>query len=198
MDRGGAARRGRLPTDAAAVFSTLRRVPLRPRLAGALEAESGLNDAPTVLLVTLVSTGAALDSGLLGFVGVVAYELLAGAALGGLIGAAGAFVLRRAALPASGLYPLAVMTFAVLAYAAGSTLHASGFAGVYVAALVLGSSDLPHWAATRSFAEGLAWLAQIGLFVMLGLLAFPTGCRRRSYRPCSSGWCSRWWPGRCQ
>ncbi len=161
------------PTDAAAVFSTLRRVPLRPRLAGALEAESGLNDAPTVLLVTLVSTGAALDSGLLGFVGVVAYELLAGAALGGLIGAAGAFVLRRAALPASGLYPLAVMTFAVLAYAAGSTLHASGFAGVYVAALVLGSSDLPHRAATRSFAEGLAWLAQIGLFVMLGLLAFP-------------------------
>ncbi len=57
------------PTDAAAVFSVLRRVPLPHRLTGALEAESGLNDAPTVLLVTLVSTGAALDHGVLGFVG---------------------------------------------------------------------------------------------------------------------------------
>ena len=54
------------PTDAAAVFSVLRRVPLPRRLTGALEAESGLNDAPTVLLVTLVSTGAALDHGVLG------------------------------------------------------------------------------------------------------------------------------------
>ena len=52
-------------------------------------------------------------------------------------------------------------------------LHASGFAAVYVAALVLGNSELPHRAATRSFAEGLAWLAQIGLFVMLGLLLSP-------------------------
>ena len=57
------------PTDAAAVFSVLRRVPLPRRLTGALEAESGLNDAPTVLLVTLVSTGAALDHGVLGFAG---------------------------------------------------------------------------------------------------------------------------------
>ena len=52
-------------------------------------------------------------------------------------------------------------------------MHASGFAAVYVAALVLGNSELPHRAATRSFAEGVAWLAQIGLFVMLGLLLSP-------------------------
>ena len=52
-------------------------------------------------------------------------------------------------------------------------MHASGFAAVYVAALVLGNSELPHRAATRSFAEGVAWLAQIGLFVMLGLLVSP-------------------------
>ena len=51
--------------------------------------------------------------------------------------------------------------------------HASGFAAVYVAALVLGNEELPHRAATRSFAEGVAWLAQIGLFVMLGLLLSP-------------------------
>ena len=52
-------------------------------------------------------------------------------------------------------------------------MHASGFAAVYVAALVLGNSELPHRTATRSFAEGVAWLAQIGLFVMLGLLLTP-------------------------
>jgi cell volume regulation protein A len=66
------------------------------------------------------------------------------------------------------------MSLAVIAYAGTAVLHGSGFAAVYVAALVLGNGDLPHRAATRSFSEGLAWLAQIGLFVMLGLLAFPS------------------------
>lgn len=161
------------PTDAAAVFSVLRRVPLPRRLTGVLEAESGLNDAPTVLLVSLVSAGTALDHGVIGFVGIVVYELGAGV-LGGLaVGYAGAWVMRRAALPASGLYPITVLTLAVLAYAGMASLHASGFAAVYVAALVLGNSELPHRNATRSFSEGVAWLAQIGLFVMLGLLASP-------------------------
>lgn len=159
------------PTDAAAVFSVLRRVPLPRRLNGSLEAESGLNDAPTVLLVTLVSTGEA-DS-IIGFVATVAYELGVGALGGFAIGYAGAWLMRRAALPASGLYPLAVLAITIFAYAAMATAHASGFASVFVAALVLGNSELPHRAATRSFAEGSAWLAQIGLFVMLGLLVSP-------------------------
>ncbi len=93
--------------------------------------------------------------------------------LGAVVGAAGVLLLRRVALPASGLYPLCVMTFAVLGYAVPAALHASGFVGVYVAAVILGNSDLPHRVATKSFAEGLAWLAQIGLFVMLGLLSSP-------------------------
>lgn len=161
------------PTDAAAVFSVLRRVPLPRGLTGVLEAESGLNDAPTVLLVTLVSTGAALDHGVLGFAGIVVYELAVGVAGGLLVGFGGAWVMRRVALPASGLYPLAVLTLTVLAYAGCSYIHASGFAAVYVSALVLGNSELPHRAATRSFSEGVAWIAQIGLFVMLGLLVQP-------------------------
>jgi cell volume regulation protein A len=161
------------PTDAAAVFSVLRRVPLPRSLVGVLEAESGLNDAPTVLLVALVSTGAALDHGVLGFVGIVVYELVAGVAAGLAVGFGGAWLMRRVALPASGLYPLAVLSLAVLAYAGTVALHASGFAAVYTAALVLGNSELPHRAATRSFGEGVAWLAQIGLFVMLGLLVSP-------------------------
>jgi cell volume regulation protein A len=160
-------------TDAAAVFSVLRRVPLPRGLTGVLEAESGLNDAPTVLLVTLVSAGSAFDHGVLGFAGIVVYELVAGV-LGGLaIGFGGAWVMRRLALPSSGLYPIMALSFAVLAYAGVSAVHASGFAAVYVAALVLGNSELPHRTVTRSFSEGVAWLAQIGLFVMLGLLLSP-------------------------
>ncbi|RJS45575.1 potassium/proton antiporter [Nocardioides cavernaquae] len=160
-------------TDAAAVFSVLRVVPLPKRLTGALEAESGLNDAPTVVLVVLISSGAAMEHGLLAMAGLIVYELAVGVVLGLAVGFLGAWTLGRSALPASGLYPLAVLAFCVLAYGTGAAIHASGFAAVYVAALVLGNSDLPHRATTRSFSEGIAWLAQIGLFVMLGLLLSP-------------------------
>ena len=162
------------PTDAAAVFSVLRVVPLPRRMSGVLEAESGLNDAPTVVLVTLVSTGAWADHGLLGAAGIVVWELVVGVGSGLLFGFGGGWAMRRVALPSSGLYPIAALCLALLAYGAAAAVHASGFAAVYVAALVLGNSELPHRVATRSFAEGVAWLAQIGLFVMLGLLLSPS------------------------
>ncbi len=162
------------PTDAAAVFSVLRRVPLPRRLGGTLEAESGLNDAPTVLLVTLVSEGVIADHGPASVIGLMAYELVAGTIAGLVVGYAGVWVLGRVALASSGLYPIAVLTFAVFSYAGAAAIHSSGFAAVYVAALVLGNAELPHRLATRSFSEGVAWLAQIGLFIMLGLLASPS------------------------
>ena len=161
------------PTDAAAVFSVLRVVPLPRRLTGALEAESGLNDAPTVVIVTLIAEGSIHDHEPWTIVGIVLGELLIGIVCGLVAGFGGAWLMRRAALPASGLYPLAVLTLAFLGYGGAAALHGSGFAAVYVAALVLGNSELPHRGATRSFAEGVAWLAQIGLFVMLGLLLSP-------------------------
>jgi len=162
------------PTDAAAVFSVLRGLPLSPRLVGSLEAESGLNDAPTVVLVTLISTGSVADHGVVVTFLVIVFELVAGVLTGAAIGFGGAWLMRRAALPSSGLYPLAVVCLSLLAYGAAAGEHASGFAAIYVAALVLGNSELPHRIATRSFAEGVAWLAQIGLFVMLGLLLTPS------------------------
>jgi potassium/hydrogen antiporter len=161
------------PTDAAAVFSVLRKLPLPPRLAGMLEAESGLNDPPAVLAVTLLSElGAHAPSAAL-IVGVVAYQLAAGAAIGAAVGFLGAWGLRKVALPASGLYPIAVLALVVASYGVTSLARASGFLAVYLAALVLGNTRLPHGPATRGFAEGIGWLAQIGLFVMLGLLASP-------------------------
>lgn len=162
------------PTDAAAVFAVLRRLPLRPRLLGALEAESGLNDAPTVLLVVLLSSPRADRQAWPELVGLMFFELMAGVLLGALVGVAGAWLLRRVALPATGLYPVTVLAIAVLSYASAASLHMSGFAAVYITALIMGNAELPHRSATRSFAEGMAWLAQIGLFIMLGLLASPS------------------------
>jgi len=160
-------------TDAAAVFSTLRVLPLPRRVAGLLEAESGFNDAPSVILVVLLSvTPFHLEA--LNFVGHLVYELAAGAAIGLVLGWLGAVVLPRLALPASGLYPLATFGLAMVGFAAAGASHASGFLAAYLSGLVLANAGLPHRAATRSFAEGFAWLAQIGLFVLLGLLVTPS------------------------
>lgn len=160
------------PTDSAAVFSTLRRLRLPARLTTTLEAESGFNDAPVVLLVTLLSLHTDRSVWLSALV--LGYQLLAGLVVGLAAGRLGVLLLRREALPATGLYPVAVLAFAVLGYAGAAEIGASGFLAVYVAALVLGNADLPHRPAVRSFSEGLAWMAQIGLFVLLGLLASPS------------------------
>ncbi len=164
------------PTDSAAVFAVLRGVPLPSRVRAILEAESGLNDAPTVLLVAAASElalGVAPHGGALGLLGMVLLELVGGLALGAALGVLGVIALRTIALPSSGLYPLAALSWAVATYGIGVLTHVSGFAAVYVCALALGNGKLPHRHATRSFAEGVGWIAQIGLFVMLGLLADP-------------------------
>ncbi len=159
-------------TDAAAVFSVLRGVGVKPRLSAALELESGLNDAPVVIAVVLLAGTSEISwvDPLL-----VVYELVVGALIGAAIGVGGAWVMRREALPAAGLYPLATIALIGGAYAVGVFTHASGFLATYVAAVVLGNSRIPHRSATLSFAEGLGWIAQIGLFVMLGIYVDPTG-----------------------
>ena len=157
-------------TDAAAVFSVLRGVGVKPRLGAALELESGLNDAPVVIAVVILA-GTDPITWLDPFL--VVWELLAGAVIGAAIGLGGAWLLRREALPAAGLYPLATVAFIGGAYAVGSFAHASGFLATYVTAVILGNSRLPHRASTLSFAEGFGWMAQIGLFVMLGLYVNP-------------------------
>ena len=157
-------------TDAAAVFSVLRGIGVSRRLAGALELESGMNDAPVVIAVMVLAAAEPITwlTPVL-----VVYELLAGGAIGLVLGFGGAWALRRAALPATGLYPLAAIAVCVLAYSAGQLVHASGLLATYACALVLGNSHLPHRGGVISFAEGLGWLAQIGLFVLLGLYASP-------------------------
>jgi cell volume regulation protein A len=87
---------------------------------------------------------------------------------------AGRWLMPRLALPAAGLYPIAVMALLVGAYGLADVLHTSGFLATYVAGVLVGNAGgLPHRRSVVGFAEGLAWTAQIGMFVMLGLLADP-------------------------
>ncbi len=160
-------------TDAAAVFSVLRKLPLRARIGAALEAESGLNDAPVVVLVVLASSDAWGRTSVLAGAGTVLFELVGGAVLGLVVGRLGREVLVRAALSTSGLYPLATVALCLLAFAAGQAMHVSGFLAVYLGALLLGNSPLPHRRAVLGFASSTALLAEAGLFVLLGLLASP-------------------------
>jgi cell volume regulation protein A len=162
-------------TDAAAIFSVFRRLRISPRLKVTLESESGINDPVAALFVILLATpdGHAQPWWLV--VLIIIYQLAVGLAIGLGAGALGTWLLKRAALPAAGLYPLAAVGLTVLAYAGGAVLHASGFMAVYASAVVLGNAKLPHRQAIMGFADGVAWLAQIGLFVMLGLLVEPRG-----------------------
>ena len=163
-------------TDAAAVFSVLRRVPLPARLSGVLEAESGFNDAPVVLLVVALAAQATpgFEQHSWAFVaGEAILELAGGALIGFVLGQLIGRLLRWGAPGSSGLFSIAVVGVTVLAYAVADLVSTSGFIATYVCALVLGNLRLPHRQAVRGIAQAFGWLAQIGLFVMLGLLAFP-------------------------
>ncbi len=164
-------------TDAAAVFAVLRRVPLPRGLSGMLEAESGFNDAPVVILVTAFAVQSAAGEPVSWWalsLTVVA-ELVVGSLVGLAVGWLGGRLMSRVAGGSSALFAIGVVAVSVLAYAAADVVHASGFIACYLASLVLGNMSLPHRASMLGFATALGWLAQIGLFVMLGLLADPAG-----------------------
>jgi len=160
-------------TDAAAVFAVLRRLPIRHRLRATVEAESGFNDPPVIILVSVVASDAWTDADGWGILGRVGYQLVLGVTVGFVVAYAAAWLLRRSALPASGLYPIATLAMAFVAFGVAGLAGGSALMAIYVAGLTLGNSHLPHRGTTESFVEGLAWMAQIGLFIMLGLLVSP-------------------------
>jgi cell volume regulation protein A len=163
-------------TDGAAVFALLRGSSLPPRLALTLEAEAGFNDPVAVLLVLgfttwLLRPGYGVPDMLLLFVRQLGLGLVCGAAVG--VGAAR--LLERVRLPAAGLYPVASLAVAGLAFGSADVLHGSGFLAVYVAGLALAASrDLPAQGTLSVFNDGLAWVAQVALFLTLGLLIVPS------------------------
>lgn len=160
-------------TDAAAVFAVLRRLPLKPRIRTTLEGESGVNDPPAIIIVSVVVSDAWHQMDVLSMVGTGLFQLAVGALVGLVIARLGQSLLHRISLPSAGLYPLATLAIALTAYSAAGTLQASGLLAAYVAGLWLGNQALPHHASTEGFTESLGWLSQIMLFVLLGLLASP-------------------------
>jgi len=159
-------------TDAAAVFSVMRRMHISSRVRTLLEAEAGFNDAPVVVLVLVVSSAGFAETPWWQIPLLVVAELIGGAVVGAGVGFAGRWVLPRLALPSVGLYPIAALALLVGAYGLASVVHSSGFLAVYVAAVIIGSAArLPHRRSIIGFADGLAWIAEIGLFFMLGALA---------------------------
>ena len=161
-------------TDAAAVFAVLRSAPLPRRLSALLEAESGSNDPMAILLtVGLLATveGPVAPAEWVVF-GV--RQLVGGAAVGIAVGCAGAAALNRSGLSSAGLYSVLGLGVAGLAYGVGAGLGTSGFLAVYVAGIVVAARSPRQRRSLRTFHEGLAATAQIGLFLLLGLLVFPS------------------------
>lgn len=160
-------------TDAAATFAVLRTVPVLRRVRTTLEAESGMNDPPVIVLVAVVVSDAWEELSPWAMAGTAIYQLIVGAAVGIGVAWVGVRLLRISALPASGLYPIATVGIGMVAFAGAGKLAASGILACYVAALIVGNSEQPHKRTTTGFVEALAWVAQMGLFMMLGLLASP-------------------------
>ena len=165
-------------TDAAAVFSVLRGsgLHLKRRVGVTLEVESGINDPMAVILTTVLTASLVAPEtyGIGGLVVDVVVQMVVGAAGGLAIGFGGRALLGRLRLSAGGLYPAAMLAFALLAFGMPTLIGGSGLLAVYLAGVVLGNGELPYRAGLLRVNDALAWLSQIGMFLLLGLLVFPS------------------------
>lgn len=161
-------------TDSAAIFAVLRNSNLEKRLARSLEGESGMNDPVALLLVIgFIEWIQEPGYGIWDMAGLLALKLGLGIAIGLAMGKLAQLALAKVRLPSDGLYPVATLAIAAIAFGAAEIAHGSGLLAVYLAALALGSANLPARRTLISFHEGLGWIAQISLFILLGLLLFP-------------------------
>jgi potassium/hydrogen antiporter len=162
-------------TDGAAVFAVLRGSRMPVRLARTLEGEAGFNDPVAVLLVlAIIKVIQHADYGVAEAIWFFIRELLIGTAIGAGLGGVAGWALRRARMGPSALALVASLATAAIAFGAAALLEGSGFLAVYAAGLTLGAMKLPDRPALLAFHGGLASVAEIGLFLALGLLVFPS------------------------
>jgi potassium/hydrogen antiporter len=162
-------------TDGAAIFALLRESTLRRRLARTLEGEAGFNDPVAVLLVIgFIEWTQQPDYGVLDMALLFVREMGIGAVVGLAVGTLAVYALRSTRLATPGLYPVATLSAAGLAFGGAATVHGSGFLAAYLAGLVIGSGRIPAKQTVTVFHQGLAWVAQIVMFLALGLLVFPS------------------------
>ncbi len=161
-------------TDAAVVFDLVRRAPLPRRVAGILEVESGANDPIAIVLTIGLLTGLeGVAAGVVDWVWFGFWQLTGGLLVGGLVGVLARWLLGLR-LRSEGLYPIVAAGMAGLAYGGAALVSASGFLAVYVTGLVIGATVPRRRRVIRSFHTSLANGADIGLFLLLGLLVFPS------------------------
>ncbi|AST90382.1 MULTISPECIES: potassium/proton antiporter [Sutcliffiella] len=161
-------------TDAAAVFAVLKGKNIRPKLASTLEAESGTNDPMAVFLtISFIEILLASDPNYFTLVGNFFWQMGFGLFIGLALGKLASISINKINLDSSGLYPVFALAFALLTYSIAAFIGASGLLAVYVAALVIGNNDLTYRQSIFRFNEGFAWMMQILMFVILGLLVFP-------------------------
>jgi potassium/hydrogen antiporter len=162
-------------TDSAAIFAVLRRSTLEKRLARSLEGESGMNDPVALLLVIgFIEWIQEPGFGLADMAGLLVLKLAVGAAVGLAVGKVAVAALDRVRLPTDGIYPVATIAIAALAYGLADVAHGSGFLSTYLTALAVGSAPIPARRTILAFHEGVGWVAQISLFILLGLLVLPS------------------------
>jgi cell volume regulation protein A len=162
-------------TDAAAVFAAVRNVGLRDRVESVLELESGVNDPfAAILVIGLVEWQRHDNYGVVDAALLLVREAGLGLLGGALIGVVAVWLLRRLPLPSAGIAPVLVVGVALAGYASVTALGGSGLLTAYLIGLAVGDTRIPHAGVVRGFLQGGAWLAQIGLFVLLGLLVTPS------------------------
>jgi len=162
-------------TDSAAIFAVLRRSTLKKRLARTLEGESGMNDPVALLLVIgFIEWLQEPGFGPADMAGLLALKLAIGAAVGLALGRLAVTALDRVRLPTDGIYPVATIAIAGIAFGLAEIAHGSGFLATYLTALALGGANIPARRTIVAFHEGVGWVSQIGLFILLGLLVFPS------------------------
>ncbi|MBO2944077.1 potassium/proton antiporter [Paenibacillus sp. F411] len=161
-------------TDAAAVFAVLGNKNIKPRLTSTLEAESGTNDPMAIFLtVALIELIMQPDTSVWSMVLGLFWQMGLGLAAGLLFGKASVWIINKINLDSSGLYPVLSMALAILTYSVTALLQGSGLLAVYVMAVLVGNSDLTYRHSIFRFNEGFAWMMQILMFILLGLLVFP-------------------------
>jgi len=164
-------------TDAAAVFSVLRSsgVRLRERLANTLEIESASNDPMAIFLtVGLIEVLLGRTEIGLGLVGFFLQQMVVGGVVGLLAGKATVAVVNRINLDAAGMYPLVVTASGLVCFGIAAALGGSGFLAVFIAGVVVGNNRIVFQRGILFFHDAGAWLSQIVMFVVLGLLSFPS------------------------
>ncbi|MBW3603644.1 MAG: potassium/proton antiporter [Actinobacteria bacterium] len=161
-------------TDAAAVFDLLRRAPLPERLSAVLKIESGANDPVAVLLTVGLLSAWITPPSAAAWVVFGAAQLIGGVAVGVAAGWSGGRLFHHIRDAARGWYPIVGLAIAGATYGVAATLGASGFLATYIAGIVLAIETPRHRASLRSFHTALANGAEVGLFLLLGLLVFPS------------------------